>query len=520
MNAVIRCVCLFFLVLTEVQEAAGQGELSPELPGILDLTQAKSPDEIQALFYDYIWKSFIAISWPNEELELSGDGKRIIAGTRGTPDTSKSILDQTGNTADGMAFAVWETYKEPEEVFLYPDQWKNYPDWNSPRPLPAKLVQTGNDPMRYRELFRYSKNFGEYATDINQPYFFDAATGPLVDWRGNYVRYEVAINRSFFEYIKYHKYYDASTQIAAVEETIKHVPTPEQRRDPSAPRPGFKRPPYGGESYLQPDDPGMIDVKAAWRVLEEEDHHDRYLHRRIVRNDAGGSHLMGLVALHILRYTHIKSLHPKTGEPKTKRGYVAATFEQVDNVAIKKPGGNPPKHPTFNLGHDGDPIQNEFGFKGSIPQIIKPPDNENPPKLNLIPIFRARSQTLSPAINDLNRDYQDKLAPSVYQYYELIGTQNKHPGYTIYQPIPSDSSNVFEGLDLNGHQGPTTGVYTNTNNLVNTALESYTQKNFSCILCHVRARPQGVPESAWEEDYFKTLTFLLNSAHKPSDKGE
>ena len=70
-------------------------------------------------------------------------------------------------------------------------------------------------------------------------------------------------------------------------------------------------------------------------------------------------------------------------------------------------------------------------------------------------------------------------------------------------------------------------MYTNANNLVNSALESYTQKNFSCILCHARARPYGVlhskekpfptfPQRAFEDDHFKILTFLLNMAKPES----
>jgi hypothetical protein len=60
---------------------------------------------------------------------------------------------------------------------------------------------------------------------------------------------------------------------------------------------------------------------------------------------------------------------------------------------------------------------------------------------------------------------------------------------------------------------------------VNSALESYTQKNFSCILCHERARPLGLPDAtdasitfppaAVEDDHFKILTFLLQSAKMP-----
>ena len=86
--------------------------------------------------------------------------------------------------------------------------------------------------------------------------------------------------------------------------------------------------------------------------------------------------------------------------------------------------------------------------------------------------------------------------------------------------------------ERNGPQGPTTGVYSNANNLVNSALESYTQKNFTCIRCHIQARPKGVPwkkkvpyptgietfpMAAFEDDHFKILTFLLQMAQFNAD---
>ena len=45
----------------------------------------------------------------------------------------------------------------------------------------------------------------------------------------------------------------------------------------------------------------MVDVKAAWRVLDPArgDRPERYLHRPIYTGD--GVQLMGLVALHVLR---------------------------------------------------------------------------------------------------------------------------------------------------------------------------------------------------------------------------
>lgn len=110
------------------------------------------------------------------------------------------------------------------------------------------------------------------------------------------------------------------------------------------------------------------------------------------------------------------------------------------------------------------------------------------------------------SVSAANAKYQGLLKDSVFSFYRLIGTQNKRPSDIIGSANPN----------LNGHEGPITGVYTNTSNLINAALESYSQRNFSCILCHVRARPQGVPDGALQVDHFKILTFLLQSAQHPN----
>ncbi len=482
-------------------QAQEEPKLNRELPGVLDLTQTKTPEAVQEAFYHYIWQSFIALNWPNEPIKENAEGTAIISGFRGVPDPKKSILDQTGNQKDGMPFSVWERYKEPTEVFLPPAQWANYPIWNSPRPKPADQSPAS------RSLLTYSDNFAEYATDINQPYFFDNATGPLVDQHGGFVRYEVAVNEAFFTYIKHFKYYDADRQKADVQKTIAAtvVPLPS---NPTTPRPGFQRPPYGVEAYLAGTrfpQQGLVDLKAAWRPLDpaKGDQPERYLHRKIITEEDGSEQLMGLVALHILRYIQIKQINKKTGKPETILGYVASTFEQIDNVN-GDPKADPPVKASFNDGGKANAIEQEYGFDYSIPPLAS---KSNPAPLAPVNIYRANSQKLSEAINTVNGQYQKLLDPSVFRYYEMIGTQNKHPGNII------DSD-----LDMNGHQGPITGVYTNTNNLINSALESYTQKNFSCILCHVRARPQGVPEKAWEDDYFKTLTFLLQAAQSKFSK--
>jgi hypothetical protein len=462
------------------------------LPKSLKIKKLDKPDEVQYKYYDFIWKSFIALNWPNVPIKVQNGN--IVEGFRGQPDRilnkntkeKTSILEQTGSSP--LKMSVWETYKTPGEVFLKPNDWAKYPAWNTPR----------SQPVDSHVASKFPGGFIEFATAINQPYFYPESTGPLVDQNGNFVRYQVGINQAFFTYIKHFRYYNADKQIADVAVSLKHLK--KILKNPQDISLGFRRPPNGtikeltGDGYLSglPSfaKQGLVDVKAAWRVLEENDKPERYLHRTLIVDENGTTKLMGLVALHILRYIVIDE-----GNGKLIPGYVAATFEQIDNVKGSEDGTI---KPSFNNNEQPSIVQKELGFDYSIPPTAQ---ITNPAPQKPVSIYRVTE--IPEKVAEINDKYHQILKPSVFQYYQLIGTQNKHPG-----PV---SFKVSE-RKLNGHEGPITGIYTNTNNLINTALESYSQNNFSCIYCHVRARPQGVPKQAFEIDYFKTLTFLLQEA--------
>ena len=257
------------------------------------------PNTQQQAYYDFMWQTFIAINWPWNE-----------TGRRGQPNVNKSILDQRGSGP--LDRSVWETYREPGEIFLPPSQFSNYPEWDD------RETSTNDPTQGTPTISRFAKIPPEIASDINQPDFFVfGPTGPLVEQHGGYVRYEVAVNESYFTYIRNFKYYDSGEQVRAVQAYV---------RNPKNPN-GFQIPPNGLEAYAQSlplyARQGLVEVKAAWRPLVEgKDDFSRYLHREIVPIDVDGNKgqpiLMGLVALHILRFT--------------PNGRVACTFEQVDNV--------------------------------------------------------------------------------------------------------------------------------------------------------------------------------------------
>lgn len=430
------------------------------------------PAAQQKAYYDFMWRTFIAINWP-----ATGE-------PRGKPDCSKGIFDGHLNTE-----RVWETYPGPLEVFLPPTDWNPYPQWGELEPPGAKRLGHHKIPP--------------VAIVVNQPGTGNLAlvgaddfpTGPLVDQNGGYVVYQVGINQAYFEYIRHFAFYDSESQFAAVEEYLRYPASPQ----------AFQPPPSGSEAYLRDLPPyvrqGMIEIKAAWRDLAGVQHQDRYIRREVevelIDVEPGkvvkrGKRLMGLVALHILRFT--------------PNGRIAATFEQVDNVEV---GHSAPEglKPSLNDGEPPSPIQRLIGFEnadGQTPSEIPPPISpSNPLKQDPEPVDIYRVTSIPPQVRQINAEYQGKLYRDSYSplaYYQLIGTQNRHPG------------DDFSNRESNGHEGPITGVYTNANNLINTALESYTQKNFSCIGCHVAARPLGVTQASFGIDRFKVLSFLLRRA--------
>ena len=493
-------ITLVLLIGLSMPTRAQTAEEPPRYRLPLKYEESVNPDEQQYKIYEFMWRSFVALNWPNVPIEITiKNGRRVIdSGYRGQPDSSKKI-NYTPPGSDILPLRVWETYKEPYEIFLEPDQWADYPKWNTPRQPPpdGPTSDTGA-----RRLLRYPVGLTEYTTDVNQPYFFPSVTGPLIDQNGHYVRYEVAVNQAFFTYVRTFYYYNAVTQIFAVDNWIKGFGN------------AFRRPPFGNPAelgpngYLQDLPPwarqGMVDVKAAWKVLDEDrDDRTRYLNRRIV-DAKGTTRLMGLVALHILRYTPNDYDEAKKIDGK----FVAATFEQVDNVSVEPNSG---LKPSFNNGSAPDSEECAFGFNGEIPPP-PPPEGEIPPPVD---IYRVAS--LPVMVQKINKVFQEDLFESVFRYYQLIGTQNKYLGTEEFKSTECPTRHPLKRT-VGGHEGPVTGIYTNTNNLINAALESYSQTNFSCILCHVRARPIGVPDKAFEIDHFKILTFLLQSAKCPSGK--
>jgi len=270
---------------------------------------------------------------------------------------------------DGDNATVWETWKENFEVFR-PDGGKPAP-WNHINQVKQKLLlQVGKTPT--------------VLTDVTQPFL----TGPLIDQNGQYTRFEIVMNEEMFDYINTNTLYNYQGQLKFTD-TI------------SFPAGNIAKKAHGA-----------IMVKGSWKILGNGDDTTRFHKSRAIIHvaaipkqgirDTTFTALVGLVGLHI----GTKS----SGNPQ----WIWSTFEQIDNA------------PTFNEVQDKH--YNFYNKAAGIKNMNNAPahpwdpnrSNQTPSQImRLIPIFSG-TQTL----NDTFHKKLIAINPkSVWQYYELVGTQ-------------------------------------------------------------------------------------------------
>jgi len=419
-------------------------------------------------YIDYAWRSFIAL---NQPAQSSAQGLH--------PKRGSDLSDRP---------VVWETWPQTGQVFLPSCNWDDYPTWDelqetrplwpdptcaSPLPQPRPCPQDGSIVLQA----------------INQPGLSirHGAVGPLADQTGNYVRYQVGLNRTYFEYVRANKYYQADRQLPATFEDLPHD---------------------------LPGKPGMIEYKSAWKVLDSGEDRSRFYRRKahfealprprpsepLDPPDAcTGPKPVGLVAFHIHR--------------RTAFGHVAMTFEQVDNVEILEPARLARgAMPSFNPGlfSADPPPYGPRGFQGQKPDLVS---YESCPEQGFNCVTNGPTRNVSRAtplpvrVQQANARYQALMhrAGSVLQHYQLIGVQHAR----------SDCSRDW----VNGKWSP--GCPSpNTDVLINAALESYTQlvnlqgqtQNYSCRGCHQHARPCGVGWDTVEVYEGSLMSYLLSKA--------
>lgn len=325
---------------------------------------------------------------------------------------------------------LWEDWKEVSDIMLADGATPSA--WDAPRVIPpACRGIAGADQKRIVRRFSINKTV---TSEINQP--FD--TGPLIDQNGNYVRYELLVNKPMFEYIVQNGLYSKSGQKAFTSAVV------------------F---PEGADTSGTNGTMGAIMVKAAWKVMGAGDDPSRFHTVDALAYNPPSTNptveesctavTLGLVGWH--------AAHKTDGAPQ----WIWSTFEQVDNVPDN----------AVALGGKVNPHYNFYAAAKAGQPVNEPPPRPWDPNVQPFPNgFTSQITRITPLTSDtvkLNTAFQGILAGTVWPNYELISTQWP--------------TNPTSPTDPNGAPAPLF--------LANTTLETYSQgevpkSSSSCMDCH------------------------------------
>jgi hypothetical protein len=350
----------------------------------------------QRLFDIFSWQSFLALNWP--------------AKPDGQPDKSK-------NLTDAAAPRVWEYYVDAALVYrkdgAAPMAWKdavaesqNKAFWMSGMSMgtPEDKKNAGDGDYRPQVIGGTSGSL-------------QAFTGPMIDQQGKWVRYQAAMNNVEFDYLVENKLYNLEGQAAYTAK--KQISFPANK---------------GMAKH------GSMEIKMSWKQMSDQDDPARFLVRKARVIPLTGEPYtanFGLVGMHIAVRT------------ESSPTWVWTTFEQVDNTSVNDLAtdsrGRPLRPTFFNPANPTIPVNtlapknaapvrqyNPATGKDDGPEVFTSwteADTTNPTQATMVlPVPKATAA--------LNRQVQAALKDlgSVFQYYELIGTQwpsaPSFPGFT------------------------------------------------------------------------------------------
>jgi hypothetical protein len=437
-------------------------------------------------FDNFSWQSFVALNW--------------AANADGTPNPKIPL-------GTGGVTKVWDYYKDIDEVFLKdgakPDL--NYPSKTYPPPPPAcvanGVLQKGERVVRMaakiNDVTNVVSGFDEAVVDT-----------PLVDSNGNFVMFDVMMNKDEFEYIAVkNAYYNSNNQKGAV------ISFP----------PGVK----GGAE-------GSIELKTSWKVLSAKDDATTYItrmmriyvpaaHSSTGKDFCTGTLNMGLIGMHILH----KGMH--------QPDWIWSTFEHVNNAPLSstpQPAtANPPTGPCNAPA--SAPLMSLYNPACTTCPINTPPVQPDAPwyfatsqpyaKQYLIngkygtQVVRCSSVWNAPnATAYLNGQWQKQL-PKPYSSYMLVGSQWQALTTLTKKPAHVEATAPNKGVANGGqmlHGGRTSsGVIPAPPYLQNTTAETYLQNAAplsatygvgSCLGCHTGS------QGAYCED--ADFSFMLSAA--------
>jgi len=342
---------------------------------------------------------------------------------------------------------LWETWKNSSDVFLA----------NGAKPTPWGTLGTlppGCSSHKGKFLSQVGKT-PDLLNESELPF----KTGPLIDQNSAYSRFEILVNQEMFEYIDDNNLYSFDGQ----QSFHKNAEFPEGNNDTKV--------------------WGAIMVKGAWKIMGENDDPNRFhtvdaviytpAQTDPVVAESCFTAKVGLVGLHIGTKT---AICPQ---------WIWSTFEQVDNAPTFGKENEKKHYNYFDVKEDRK--VNEAPLRPWNPEI---PDQIPTQVQRLTPIFSGTAE--------LNKAYQAKLRSvnekSVWQYYELVGTQ-----------WPTNSSNLPLGDPFPQFLGNATLETYIQGIIVNDTVQLVPNVSTSCMHCHNGATMISTGKTA-------DFTFLLERA--------
>jgi hypothetical protein len=483
-------------------------------------------------FADIAWKTFVTLNWPTNY-----EGRPLEKFTFGEAP---------------LAPRVWEFYRTPGEVFL-PNA--ENPLLNTRNPFATRtlkldlneakgsgLLETSKmqeNLQKSRALIKEINASGKCPVEMGpsqakNDVFFNNI--PLVDRRGNYVIIETHLNQNEFNQIVDNEWYNASKLAEYDDEKNRFQ---------------FK------STTARTDAP--IEIKAAWRVFDQdsksEEKNRYYTTKRVLEipkkrfcsndscPDASAQNIsspddtvlreieVGLIGFHIAyKIPKQQGLTP---------GWVWATFEQVDNLEVIKPPEVVGLKPTLSNPDCNSNMENcesnypyvewPFLWRDESPHAVtqtKSPNGKIIPKaqiptqvVRLSEQPKCRNSYLADDIKEnlkeqnenWQRAFHTVVPNSVWQYYQLVGTQWMQSPNIVNEKPPSNNQvppiSHRDWLISKITQSIRPGA------LVNVSMEAYSQNQIngdSCIGCHVHAKlpnSRGNPPKVLSD-----FSFLLEEA--------
>jgi len=437
-------------------ESASPVALSPDLPYDVNIDALRalsdtpkrvkppftiSDDNIppaQRLFDIFSWQSFLALNWP--------------ALPSGQPDAKLTL-------ADSKTPRVWEYYVDAGLVYrkdgAAPLSWKDCVAASQEKTfwMAGMSIGTPGD--------KKNAGDGDYVIPVigGGSGSLQAFTGPMIDQQGKWVRYQAAMNDVEFDYLVENKLYNLEGQIAY---------TAKNKIDFPANKGTTKR--------------GAMEIKMSWKQMSDQDDPARFLVRKAHVVPLTGTPYtadFGLVGMHIA---------VKTESSPT---WIWATFEQVDNTNSndleKDSKGRSIKPTFFNTVNPTIPV-NTLAPKNAAPvaQYNPATGKDDGPSvytswdesLTTNPTQATMVLPVPKATAALNAQVQASLKDigSVFQYYELIGTQwptaPSFPGFTNGVANQADGRLLPSSYESIVFKIPGKVVPVN---LVNTTMETFFQ---------------------------------------------